>query len=103
MIRGTTPTIVIGTDMDLSSATAIYITFSQYLSARKEVVRVDRDISNIIVGSDSISCTLSQAETLAFSVGDVEVQIRAKFSDGSVVASNIMTATMAKALKDEVI
>lgn len=103
MIRGTTPTVMISTDVDLTAATAVIISFSQRTNSREGIVRVDKELPNITVTSESVSCTLSQVETLSFAVGEIKIQVRAKYPDGSVIASNIMTASVDIALNDEVI
>lgn len=62
------------------------------------------DFSNderMTITADSISVTLTQAETLMLMHdADVRMQIRAKFADGSAVASNIMQTTVSEILKD---
>lgn len=96
MRRGTTPTHTIATDIDLRSAEVIYVTYKQGAN-----LVVEKETSDITVEENSVSVTLSQAETLAFSASaEVLVQIRARFSDGSAVASNIMRTSVKDILKD---
>ena len=99
MRRGTTPTHTITTDLDLTEAAVIFLTYKQ---CKHVVCEFERD--RLTVESDQIQVTLTQAETLAFDDRkDVDIQIRARFPDGSAVASNIMTITVTEILKDGVI
>ena len=99
MRRGTTPTHTITTDIDLTGADVIYLTYQQ---GCRNVL--DLDASRLTVTEEQIEVTLTQAETLAFDRRrDVSIQIRARFPDGSAVASNIMTTTAEEILKDGVI
>ncbi len=99
MRRGTTPTNTFTTDIDLSDAEVIFLTYKQ---KGRTVLEFDR--SRITVTPENISVTLTQEETLAFSEKDgVRIQIRAKFMDDSAVASNIMLTSIAEILKDGVI
>lgn len=95
MRRGTTPTHTITTDIDLTGAAAVYVTYAQ-----KGCTVVEKSAEDITIGSDYVEIALTQAETLAFSEGRIEVQIRARFPDGSAVASNVMQTTVAEILKD---
>ena len=100
MKRGTTPTHTFSVDVDLTSATVIYLTYKQ----GNETI-VERDISNMTVTSNSIQVRLTQEETLAFNTAvNIQIQIRAGFSDGSRIASDILTVSPAgQILKDGVI
>lgn len=95
MYRGTTPTNVFTTDVDLTEATELYISYEQ----NKEVI-VEKELSDATITETSVSVTLTQAETLLFQPGKVFVQIRAKFGDGTAVASNIIETTAKRILKD---
>ena len=95
MIRGTTPTNTFNVDVDLTDAVAIYITYVQ-----GDQTIFEKDIDDITVESDKLTVNLSQEDTLKLSPKEVRIQIRAKFADGTAIASNIIT-TMANAiLKD---
>ena len=100
MKRGTTPTHTFSVDVDLTSATVIYLTYKQ----GNETI-VERDINNMTVTSDSIQVRLTQEETLLFNTAvNIQIQIRAGFSDGSRIASDILTVSPAgQILKDGVI
>ena len=96
MIRGTTPTHVFETDVDLSLAELIYVTYQQ-----GQIV-VEKTKEECDVTSNSVSVNLSQAETLLFRAGGFQarVQIRAKFPDGSALASNIIQVDISPILKE---
>lgn len=97
MRRGTTPTHTIQTDMDLTDAEVLYITYRQ--NGKNVIEKSLHD--GIVVMSDSVNVKLSQADTLAFSHrGEVLIQIRAGFADGSRLASNVMHTTVDEILKD---
>lgn len=99
MRKGTTPIHHFTVDLDLTTATEIYLTYKQ---GCKEII--EKTKKDMTITPDTVEVTLTQQETLAFSTCDlnhdkVEIQFRAKFTDGSAVASNIMTATVLKILK----
>ena len=95
MYRGTTPTNVFRTDVDLSNASVLFITYKQggKLVLEKSIEDVQIEKKNLIV-------ELSQKDTLLFSEGIVTIQIRAKFPDGSTVASSLVRTSTSEILKD---
>lgn len=99
MRRGTTPSNIFTVDTDLTSAEALYITYRQGYKTVVEKSLTD----GIEVTAETITVTLSQADTLKFAKGDVEMQIRARFPGGEAIASQIMTAPVEAILKDGVI
>lgn len=101
MRRGTTPTIVISTDIDLSPAIVLYLTFAQ---DDETVFEFDLSAGRFTITEDSISVTLTQEETLSLAeTSKVDIQIRARFSDGTAVASNVMKTKAREILKEGVI
>lgn len=99
MRRGTTPTHTFSTDVDLTGASVIWLTYKQ---GGKVLLTKEKD--DMTVTAESIEVTLTQNETLTFSDNKgVEMQIRAKFPNGSAIASNVMHASVDKILKDGVI
>lgn len=99
MFRGTTPTNIFDVDVDCTTAELIYITYSQ----RGRTI-VEKTISDIDVTAETLSVTLTQAETLKFNaINEVEIQIRVKFPDDKAIASNIITTTAERILKEGVI
>lgn len=99
MYRGTTPTNVFTTDLDLTEADVVYITYKQ---GEKTVIEKTKD--EITVEAEQITVELTQEDTLMLkSPSPVGIQIRARFADGTAVASNVMTASVEQILKDGVI
>ena len=103
--RGTTPTHTFTGSTDLTTATALFVTYAQ---SGKTVV--EKSLSSLSVEMDpetgdcTVTVRLTQAETLAFDEKKpVEIQIRAAFSDGSALASNIINTSPARLLKEGVI
>lgn len=94
MRRGTTPTITITTDIDLTNASNLFVTFKQ--DGCKEV---EKTLDDVTVTEDTVVVNLSQTDTLTFdSTKQVKFQIRATLGDNK-VASNVMSATVNEILK----
>lgn len=99
MRRGTTPTHTFKVPLDFRSAQVVYITYKQEGQAKLEKSKEDMEITE-----DKIVLELTQQDTLAFStIGDVEIQLRARFADGSAPASQIIKVPVCKILKEGVI
>ena len=99
MRRGTTPTHIFNVDLDLTDAEVLFITYRQ---SGKTVV--EKTIEDCEITTEEIRVTLSQTDTLAFSVnGQVEIQIRAKFPDGATVACQVIRTAANVILKEGVI
>lgn len=105
MIRGTTPTIPLYVNRDIS-AWKMYVTLE---SACSEItVSNDRlDVEYIPAHDDepertNVTFTLTQEETLSLGVGAVEIQIRA-IHDGTAVATGIARTENGRVLLDGVI
>lgn len=97
--RGTTPIHVFITDVDLTDAEVIYVTYKQ-----KREILIEKTKEQIEVTSEGLTIALTQEETLMFkNNGDVRIQIRARFSDGSAIASNIIETKASEILKEGVI
>lgn len=99
MIRGTTPTHVFTTDVDISDAEVVYVT---YMQGNKKLEKTKEDLTFTETGFE---VKLTQKETLDFkAMGmNAEVQIRARFEDGTAVASNVIVVPISKILKGGVI
>lgn len=99
MRRGTTPTHIFTTDIDLTQAEVVYLTYKQ----GGEIV-LEREVGSMEIAADKLTVELTQEETLGFTtVGQVHIQIRARYPDGSAIASNIISTTADEILKDGVI
>lgn len=93
MRRGTTPTITITTDIDLTQASNLFVTFKQ-----GDRIAFEKTLDEVTVTENTVICELEQNDTLALKDGLVMIQIRATLGD-SKVASNIMTASVDAILK----
>ncbi len=93
MRRGTTPTLTIQTDMDLSEF-KVYVTLSQG-AVQKDFVPS--------VSEKEVTIELTQEDTLAFEKGNAKLQIRAVDEGGHAIASNVMTVNITEILKEGII
>lgn len=105
MRRGTTPTIPLTVDKDISDGWTIYATFR----SGSHEVELTNDRMTIELEPETeteqaktlINVTLTQEETLAMH-GSAEVQIRA-IKDGTAIATDIQRVDVGRILKDGVI
>lgn len=95
MHRGTTPTNIFRTDVDLTNASVLFITYKQ-----NGKVILEKTIDDVSIHGEIVEVRLSQRETLLFSEGIVTIQIRAKFQDGSVIASSLIRTNAREILKE---
>ena len=102
MRRGTTPTheFNIPNEIALGTMEEIYITYWQ-----AGHVVVEKSIEDITVDAENhkLSVTLTQNDTLAFKIGNVEIQVRMKTVANVALASNIISVPAERILKDGVI
>lgn len=104
MRRGTTPTNTFDVDVELETADVIYITYKQ--NGHTVIEKTIDDITITPKEGDqpeTLSVELTQSETLRLKSGEVSIQIRARFPDGTAVASNIMDVPVDVILKEGVI
>ena len=98
MRRGTTPTLTFTTPYEADIVESGYITFQQ---RQTNVLDVALSDPSVTVADNSISITLTQEQTLAFSTAaPCEAQIRAILQSGKAVASNIVCIPVCAILKD---
>ena len=104
MTRGTTPTHTFTLPDNLKTATlsALYITYAQH-----GTTVLEKTLGDVTNNNGVLTCTLTQADTLAFEVLDqrcgcdkVDVQVRLKTSDGAAMASDIISVPVMDILKD---
>ena len=95
MHRGTTPISIFRTDVDLTNASILFITYKQ-----NGKVILEKSIDEVKIQNNIVSVYLSQKDTLLFTEGIVTIQIRAKFPDGSVIASALIRTNTYEILKD---
>lgn len=97
--RGTTPIHVFNVDTDLRDAEVVYVTYKQ---GSNKVL--EKEKSQLTIGEKSIELKLTQQETIKFKKSlPVRVQIRARYIDGTAIASNIIETTVNDILKEGVI
>ena len=98
MKRGTTPTLTLTVDADISDWT-VYASFK----ANGEVFTFENDRLQMTAEDDvtTILLTLTQEETLAMR-GSAEVQVRA-IKNGTAIATDIQRIDVDRVLKDGVI
>lgn len=98
MRRGTTPTLRIEVKgIPIEDLKSIYVTLKQ------GDIEITKDISNIEKDADILVVRLRQEETLAFSAGWIQVQLRAVTTDGIATAGPIKNISMNDILLEEVI
>ena len=108
MYRGTTPTITINCDIDVSEFVTMWVTFrTQQLATYAPPKHLGDE--GVDATDKVVTVSLTQADTLLLGSlspdedQQVEVQIRGRTEDGRAFASNIMTAPLSRILKDGVI
>lgn len=100
MIRGTTPTFqlkITDSTVDLTEASNVYATFAQY---GKTLTKSGNDID---ITADQVDVYFTQAESLMFSKGTIEVQLNWTYSDNSRAATNIIKVIISDNLLPEVL
>lgn len=95
MYRGTTPTNVFRTDVDLENASVLFVSYKQ-----NGKVVLEKSLEDVSVKKTLVAVNLTQKETLLFQDGIVTIQIRAKFPDKTAIASNLIRTTAEEIVKD---
>lgn len=95
MRRGTTPTITITTDTNLTGYPTVILTIRDHSTGG-----LDLQKSALSITATSVTVTLTQEQTLGFAAGDLRFQIRAVDSTGNAIASNYMYSRLDDVLKD---
>lgn len=95
MYRGTTPTNVFRTDVDLENASVLFVSYKQ-----NGKVVLEKSLEDVSVKKTLVAVNLTQKETLLFQDGIVTIQIRAKFPDNTAIASNLIRTTAEEIVKD---
>ena len=99
MIRFTTPTHIFNVNLDFTQVDVIFVTYNQ-----NGTNLVEKEKNDLTITENQITLTLTQEETGKFVISEpVEIQIRARFYDGTAVASNIMRTSVERVLKGGVI
>ena len=95
MYRGTTPTFTFKLPMDGTTLTKLAVTFRQ-----DGMDAIERELADCVVTADSVTCTLTEAETLRLQAGrTLEIQLRAGVGTAR-MASQIFRIPVARILKE---
>ena len=96
MIRGTTPTLTFTLPFSTSTIRSLMLTFSQ---SGKEVFTLEKE--DCTLDDTSVIVHLTQEQTLKFlTTALVEIQMRVLTTDNQAIASEIITCSIDKVLKD---
>ena len=111
MRRGTTPTNRFKTKTDVTGLEALFITYKQ-----EGQTKIEKTLEDITITEETkkegekditiyvMTVKLEQTDTLSLStIGNVEIQIRGKYPDGSVIACPVIETPVCKILKEGVI
>lgn len=98
MIRGSTPTHTFNLSIDTTLISKLRLTYIQYGTV------LEKTENDVTIGEGSISYTLTQEESLAFSENStVGIQIKILTNVGSVLISPVMSLTIEQAYNTEVL
>ena len=106
IIRGTTPTIEITTDISLVPATQVYVSLKQGKTKDKALPVIERTKDSFeTITDEGFTFKLTQEETLKLQADTYATlwQIRAIFPDGTAVACLIDKVNIADIIKEGVI
>ena len=95
---GTTPTHQFVLPLSVDEIKEVEITYCQ---KKKEVLK--KKTEHCTLEGKTVSTTLSQEDTFAFQDGVIEIQIRILTTDGTALASDIMSVGCKRCLSDEVL
>jgi hypothetical protein len=104
MYRGTTPTITlrIETELEFSKIKQVWFTISTVAISNRTITKTITDLS-LDADNKTISCTLTQEESLSLPEGNVEIQARILVDDGKAFATPISKLPVEKILEGGVI
>lgn len=98
MRQGTTPTLIIHTSgIELKKLTSLYLTIEQ------NGTTLTKRMEDLEIEENTVAVTLSQKETLQFTPGRYQVQIRAITDEGVAIASPILSRSVFPVLCKEII
>ena len=104
--RGTTPTHIFKTSVDLSNAQELYLTYKQ------DDVRIEKTLADVTIEpieddpkyQSLIKVVLTQADTLGLKANEfVDIQARVKFPNEKALASDILNVPVRGILKEGII
>lgn len=98
-IRGTTPTVTFNLPFDVSTIQNCEVYFAQ-----NDELLVTKGYNDCVLSGTTLSVTLKQKETLQFDDEEkLQMQVRFRFTDGSVDATKIIRGKVDELLSDNVI
>ena len=99
MVQATTPTFVLTLPqtVNLSEAANVYFTISQ---GRNILTKTGDGLE---INTNQVSVYLTQAETIAFSVGMAEIQLNWTYPNGTRACTNVVSVNVDKNLLRRVI
>ena len=95
MVRGTTPTIKF--KFSVVDPNDIVVAF---LSVKQKNNVLEKDISDAVIGEDYISWDLTQAETLSFAKGAVNIECRYRTTSGKAYKTKVLEEGVEDVQKD---
>lgn len=99
MIRGSTPTHIFTLPFDASQLAEVMVIYAQ-----NDVEVFNKGTDDCAMNGNEIKVTLTQTETLKFSHQDnVQIQIKVKLPDETILVSDVRTVSIGKCLNDEVL
>lgn len=108
MRRGTTPTLVLNIDYQREDIAEAWVTIAQNGRAvinktlRSDGVEIE-DVTDESGTHAALTVTLTQSDTLALAAGAAELQVRALMVDDTAAASEVVSLTVGKILKNGII
>lgn len=105
MVQGTTPLIELTVNQDITECT-VYVSFKDVTTSTVTTYSNDDDefvSMESMYGDTTILIQLTQEETLALSVGQIDIQVRFIDSEGVAGITNIRRVTNLEALYTSVI
>lgn len=105
LIRGTTPTLTFRctSEIDLSTLTEIWFTIAQKSTGTEITYKLSDNQLVIDAEEKTISCSLTQEDTLMFNPNKLEIQIRCIDTDNKSYASDVFVEEMGRIIKGGVI
>ena len=102
MIRDTTPTFTFkwGDGVDVDQIVDVCVSF--YQKKTDHLLPLHYSDGRVLLALDGVTVTLTQEETLAFSKGTCQIQLKLKFIDGTVWGSDFELEDIEDVLHEEV-
>lgn len=103
MYRVTTPTHTFTLPIDTSECDAIQVTYKQGKASLTKEYNDGVLPSGMTLDEDTVVINLTQAETKAFSVGTVDVQVRVLTNSGKAYASQHFNVSVNRVNNEEIL